>query len=169
MMPTRWVSVSPNVTISSGVDDRSIAAVQCPTTTMSSMTNLAPPGQAAGSQSCNKQQALQDGSARAGDLAVKLQRIAGRDQSADQDRDRHGAQEMLARQPRHQKAGQPVTDRQAGLQPALNRRRFANTGKAGERAADRHYDQRVSGKVQPDHSADFAVTGKDLEAKPQRV
>src|SRR5258705_10786871 len=110
-MPTRWVSVSPSVTIISGVDDRSIAAAHEPATSKVSSATVGTPSsrQAAGTEGRDEQQALQDRRAGARDLGIELQCIAGGDQSADQNRDRYRALEMLAGKPRHQKPGQTVS------------------------------------------------------------
>ena len=77
-MPTRWVSVSPSVTIISGVDDRSIAAAHEPATnSVSSAMARAPSSrQAAGTKGCDEQQALEDRRTGARDLGIKLQRVA---------------------------------------------------------------------------------------------
>src|SRR5580704_18852356 len=111
MMPTRCVSVSPNVTTRSGVDDRSMAAVHCPIVTKSSTARFSPGRKAARCQRGSEQQSLEHGGAGARDFAVKLQRVSRCNETADQDRNRHRAQKMLAREPGDQEAGQSVTDR----------------------------------------------------------
>src|SRR5215207_8153173 len=109
-MPTRCVSVSPSVTIINGVDDRSIAAAHEPATSSvsSAMAGTPSSGQSAGAERCDEQQALQDRRARARDLGIKLQRVAGGNQSADEDRNRYRAEKVLAGQPGHQEAGQAI-------------------------------------------------------------
>src|SRR4051812_16094776 len=139
-IPTRCVSVSPSVTIISGVEERSIAATQEPViepamakASVSAMAGIPSAREAAGAEGCDEQHALQDRGAGARDLRIKLKCVAGRNQSADQDRDRDRAQKMLAGQPSDQEAGEAVADGDAGLEPALNGRGLADPPKAGER------------------------------------
>src|SRR3954470_16922312 len=144
-MPTRCVSVSPSVAIIRGVEERSIAATQEPATAMASISAISgtPAAcHAAGAKCGDEQQPLQDRSACARDLRIKLQRIARGDQPADQDRNRDSAQKVLAGQPGDQESGQAIADGNAGLQSSLNGRGLADAGKAGERATDRHHEQR---------------------------
>jgi hypothetical protein len=47
-------------------------------------------------------------------------------EAADQDGDRHGAQEMLPRELRYKEASQSIVDEKPGLRSALERRGFVN-------------------------------------------
>src|SRR5437762_167963 len=167
-MPTRWVSVSPSVTIISGVDDRSIAAAHEPATSnvSSAMAGAPSSRQAAGAKRCDEQQALQDRGTGARNPGIELKRVAGGNQSADQDCNRYRAQKMLAGEPRHQKTGQAVADREAGLQPSLDRRCFADAGDAGKCAADRHDEQALPDKAETRHRANLAIARKHLQRDP---
>ena len=118
-------------------------------------------------QQDDEDQALQHEHGRVGQIHAPLDQAAGGDEAAEQYRDGHDDQRIMARQERDENAGEAIAGRQRGVGAALDRRHFEEAGEPGAAAGDHRAadDQLADRQALRERGAEIAARHPRREAE----